>query len=295
LSGRDKLSFSEWKQYTEHGLPRDVVDGWRTVKQLAKEAQQPQNKTYLINHLLSKVEGELYNSDDSVQLDLIGLGAIAIRGEYVEVSSPLVRAILLKSIAKDTPYIPLMPVYKGLLHVPTLIRAIKYFDGDAMRNAIKFNHKRNETANADSSLEDLVPQEEVYKTQLFLLLHSSLPNGFSPIVELAAPSARRADIAVESLAGDRVVVELVAHARDGPATRQGTVEEHIKRCEEKYYNIDNVKEVWLINFTTRQPDKGYVWPTSNRVSVIYVWHNLEWTSAVITVSPDGPSESLSLV
>ena len=87
--------------------------------------------------------------------------------------------------------------------------------------------------------------------------------------------------------GAKVVLELVAHETDA------AVAEHIRRSRDKYARIPGVREVWVINFTTRKPGskKGYVWHTDEevngvRVRVIHVWHDLGWTEAMISESAD---------
>lgn len=177
-----------------------------------------------------------------------------------------------------------------------MYRGIKYFDADSMRAAQTWAYKKNETAGADVAKEGYVPQEEAYKTQLFILLQACLPNLHVVIPELSAPHARNADLGVDNPEGDRVVIELVAHARDGPVDRAGSVLEHIARCEEQYFKIPRVKQVWLINFTTKRPEKGYVWNApEGRVKVIHVWHDLDWTSALITEAPNSKPEQVALV
>ncbi len=45
----------------------------------------------------------------------------------------------------------------------------------------------------------------------------------------------------------------------------------------------------VINFTTKRPNEnmkedgyGYVWSQYDNMHVIHVWHDLEWTQAIIT-------------
>lgn len=91
---------------------------------MAREVQHAPIKDYLVNRILSKVNGDLYDPFDEVQLSLIGLGAIAVRERRVEVSSPLIRAILLNSIAKIRPRINFIPMDGNMIDVPALIRLV---------------------------------------------------------------------------------------------------------------------------------------------------------------------------
>jgi hypothetical protein len=59
------------------------------------------------------------------QLELIGKGALAKRGNMIEVSSPLIHAVLLKNVVPMKKYIlTSIPVSDGLLDVYALVRVI---------------------------------------------------------------------------------------------------------------------------------------------------------------------------
>lgn len=123
------------------------------------------------------------------------------------------------------------------------------------------------------------------------------------------------DIVVTTANKGCVVLELVAHSHDGNASQpeEGSVREHIIRCATHYAKIKDVCKLWVllksfllstsqisftfklknsfqvINFTTRRPNKdkkedgyGYVWSQYDSVQVIHVWHDIEWTQAIIT-------------
>jgi len=61
------------------------------------------------------------------------------------------------------------------------------------------------------------------------------------------------------------------------------VEEHFKRCWSEYKKLPNVISAWVINFTTRQSNQGYVWPENkDKIRVAHVWHDLNWNQATIT-------------
>jgi hypothetical protein len=88
---------------------------------------------------------------------------------------------------------------------------------------------------------------------------------------------------------DRYAIELVAHARDGPVTKAGTVLEHFDGAANSYSQLKGVKEVWVINFCTRPfADKDtYVWPSKNSgVRAMHICHTLNWTKATVVVDSD---------
>lgn len=97
--------------------------GWRTVQALSVVIRKPEYQQYLINRLLCRSEGLMFDETVAVQMDLIGIGALAIRGRKVEISSPLVRAIIMRNIGGYISRKPdFMPIFNGLLDVPLLIR-----------------------------------------------------------------------------------------------------------------------------------------------------------------------------
>ena len=155
-----------------------------------------------------------------------------------------------------------------------------------MREAVKLAGKKNQTTNADVSVGAKVPREEVYKTQLYFLLQSGLWS-YSFGVHMGMSDLPSADIIITNLLGERQVLKFVAHEQDGPETSPATVAAHIQQCSSVYTQIDKVKEVWIINFTTRKPGRrAYVWPkrgsTLTPVKVVHVWHDLKWTEANIS-------------
>jgi len=138
----------------------------------------------------------------------------------------------------------------------------------------------------------MVPHEDSYKIQLHQFLAAHLPPSFAIDGGMNGPKALRPDIVVGNRSDERVVLEIMAHERDGPENHRGSVLEHIYRCHKQYSKIDNVKETWVVNFTTRQPNLnkagyGYVWSKYKNVQVIHVWHNLDWTTATTTQQVNG--------
>ncbi len=102
----------------------DIAEGWQTVGKIAATVAEPKYSKFLINDILSKNQGVKYDRS-LIQLELIGLGALTLKGSIIEVSSPLIRTILLKSVVSPKKYnFKLLPLKKGLLDVPELIRYV---------------------------------------------------------------------------------------------------------------------------------------------------------------------------
>lgn len=124
-----------------------------------------------------------------------------------------------------------------------------------------------------------------------------MPLGWLVDTEVNAPQPGKKDDhcdIVVSYQGVRCALELVAHARSGPADRHGTVAEHFRRASVSYSMLSGLKEVWVINFTTCGPENGYVWPEKgSSVHAAHVWHDLKWTQAVVTL--DGEQRQVNLL
>jgi len=130
-----------------------------------------------------------------------------------------------------------------------------------------------------------VPEEDIYHLEFALLIRDWFYGvGWMLDTEFITNSKKSADLVITSPSKQRYVLELVAHERDGPATRSGSVEEHFVRVENCYSKIQGVVELWVINFTTRKPSNGYVWPSSKSVNAIHVYHTLDWKKASVSFS-----------
>jgi len=71
-----------------------------------------------------------------------------------------------------------------------------------------------------------------------------------------------------------------------------SLEGHFERTD-AYRKQLRATEAWVINFTTRHPSKGYLWPKKSLlVSAIHVYHKLDWTEARVVTSPDDKQGSL---
>lgn len=102
---------------------REICVGWRTVDAMASQVQEPKYLSFLVQHILSSSNGIEYNDDDT-QLELIGMGAVAIRGDNIEASSPLIRAVLLNSVALTKKTCKHPVTNNNLLDVPALVRCV---------------------------------------------------------------------------------------------------------------------------------------------------------------------------
>jgi hypothetical protein len=302
--GERHLTLRQWKEYESAKLVGHVTSAWRTVLALSEEVKAPNYSDYLIRNVLSTNSPLItYNINDTVQLGLIGLGALTKRNDCVDTPSPLIRQILFRSLATSTQPQPTSFAVSdvGGLDVPALIRMLNLFQASRMREARRLTFKRNKTSGADAKAGDAVPHEDTYVFQLYRVLLASVPASWAIFTRMKGPHSSLADIVVENKERQRVVLELMAHEADGPVTTRGTVMEHLHRSSAKYAKMDNVKEVWVINFTTRQPSSepkcGYVWPEDAgvvnasaedgvSVKIIHVWHDLAWTTAKITEMGD---------
>jgi hypothetical protein len=103
----------------------DIAESWQTVEKIAATVAEPKYSHFLINHILSTTKVLTYNLRDQIQLELIGVGALAKRGKAIEVSSPLISTILLKNVVSTRKYyFTTIPVTDGLLDVPALIQCV---------------------------------------------------------------------------------------------------------------------------------------------------------------------------
>lgn len=117
---------------------------------------------------------------------------------------------------------------------------------------MKISNKKNETSGADVKSGEVVPHERAYAVELYALMTSGLPPSFQKDVEVNAPSTNekkpcRADIVVTNSRKERVVVEMMAHDRDGPISRKASVLGHVQRCAKSYMKISGVKEAWVLH------------------------------------------------
>jgi hypothetical protein len=103
----------------------EIVTGWKTVHGLNEGVKNPKYSRFLVENFLSGTGGATYGPNDTIQLELIGLGALALRGRNIEVPSPLHHTILLKSItSKRLCVLDSIPVSDDMLDVPKLVRCV---------------------------------------------------------------------------------------------------------------------------------------------------------------------------
>jgi hypothetical protein len=134
----------------------------------------------------------------------------------------------------------------------TCCRLVNHFDVKCMRDAPLVARKSNETSDTQKQF-PLVPHENTYVFEIFQLLVSSLPPEFNIDPGFNTPGSSRTNIVVTNENTQRVVLEMLAHERDGPVTRSRSVLGHFERCKTTYSQIDNVSELWvhyLYCFTT---------------------------------------------
>jgi len=137
-----------------------------------------------------------------------------------------------------------------------------------------------------------VPSESVYHFELVFLLRKWLASlGIEVFVEVNS-GKKFCDIILE-FQNTRCALELVAHARNGPDNRPGTVQEHFDRCLNEYKNILGVNEVWVINFTVTQK-VNLIWPSDKSINVIHVQHDLNWTRATLFQSENDKGTQVHL-
>lgn len=237
--------------------------GWRTVGGLADAVKEPRFHNFLIHYMLSTATARNYNEEDTIQLELIGIGAVALRQGKIEISSPLVRSVLLNSVTHERRrLVDFLPVSEsGVLDVSLFMRYILFFkyiyiyshkrrnihhfDGKHMREAPQISNKRNETSRADVKVGDMVPHEDTYTFELSQLLISSLPSTWKVTGEMNGPDRTKVDFVISNDEGKRVVMEVVAHERDDPVSRPGSVLGHIARCASAYSQITGVVQSWV--------------------------------------------------
>jgi hypothetical protein len=136
------LTLRQWKEYesaklagyvlftiiqyvnTTYTILSHVTSGWRTVLALSEEVKAPILADYLIRNVLSTDSPLVpYDINDTVQLTLIGLGALTKRGDWVDIPSPLIRQILFRSLAVSTkPQLNSFAVSNARLDVCALLR-----------------------------------------------------------------------------------------------------------------------------------------------------------------------------
>lgn len=100
--------------------------GWQTVDTILSRVQEPKYASFLVQNILSTSNGIFYDCNNDIQLDLILLGVLAIKGVMIDVSSPLMRTILLNGIpsTKKCTVESIHMTSAGLLDVPALVRCV---------------------------------------------------------------------------------------------------------------------------------------------------------------------------
>jgi hypothetical protein len=134
-------------------------------------------------------------------------------------------------------------------------------------------------------LSELVPQEAVYHTELFAVLHSWLTVDVSVIsetnVKRSDSPTQYCDLALK-YPYNTTLLELVATA---PLDK---IQEHIDRTEH-FQKVLRAQEAWVINFTLQKPTRHYEYTqlTSEHVNLLHVWHNETFTEVEYWSSEEG--------
>jgi hypothetical protein len=186
-------------EYESAKLISHVTAGWRTVLALSEEVKLPKYADYLVQNVLSTDSPNLrYNINDTVQLDLIGLGALTKKDDLVDIPSPLIRHIMFRSLTASTmPKLNSFAVSDvGGLDVCALMQMIKFFQLNHMCEAPRVTFKHNKTSGADVKKSAVVPHEDTYVFQLFRVLLAAVSASWAVFSCVVGPCSSRADIVV---------------------------------------------------------------------------------------------------
>jgi len=123
---------------------------------------------------------------------------------------------------------------------------LPFFDSSLMKNARMTSCKKNDTYKAELAAGELVPSENVYHIEILGILKRWFQGiGWVVSSEFSIKN-KSADLVLTDREGERYVLELVAHARDGPPNRPGSVQEHFVRVRNNYSNIEGVFAIFFL-------------------------------------------------
>lgn len=296
--GKTSITLGEWIRFAYYVLPLRLPLGWSTIGKLVSLLKNnPSYREFLMKNFL-------YNSRESVAFTqtedrdlaatLAAEGALELTNRddplnnAFSIPCTLLRSILLSLVSgkkTDRPFeIPLFPQTDRLNVVRALTLGLPYFDQEVMRAVAGVSHKKNRAPGADAARDALVPSENCYHVELMFLLRNWLPQ-WNIYSEANVPGGY-CDLVIETANGTRCLIELVAHQIDRlgkKKDRDDSVLGHVQRVETQYKQQLDCHDAWVINFTTRQPNKaiadlGYIWPTpGSSVHLVHVYHDLYWT------------------
>lgn len=252
----------------------------------------PLAQDLLLNNFLSLGDSKIRlqnNITTKVAIDLASVGVLAGDATTDEfwIPSPLIRAVIWSSLSIDEPKVP-PPIDKGMLDVVTAIKiGLPLFNRETMIRAPMTAFKQNRDTGTVVKFQDPVPNEHVYHVELLMLLRKWLKDIHKWEVDSEVNSGRDScDIVIARGEEFRYVLEIVAHTT--PKVGKESLKAHYGRAA-SYQATLVANEAWVINFTTRPPSKGYLWPdeeTQELVYAIHVYHDLDWTEARVVTSPE---------
>jgi len=295
LRGKLKLDHKDWLKFAVYELPGSVSYRWKIGSQLRTRLDDNCQKL-LLNYFLATESRKIKLSDSNaaqIAIDLSAVGVLTGEPSTNEfwIPSPLIRAVIWSSLSISGQLSVPPPIYNGLLDVVAVIKTgLPLFSRDTMVRAPDVASKENRDTGTEVKFKDPVPNEHVYQVELVLLLRKWLSDRLTWEIdtEADAEGSDSCDIVITKEKRLRYVLELVAHTTPyaGKAEKGNSLEGHYNRAQD-YHNALAANETWIINFTTRHPSKGYIWPEKSlQVCAIHVYHKLDWTEARIVTSPD---------
>jgi len=251
----------------------------------------------LLNYFLGDADRRIRLDDEKnirTAIDLSAVGVLSGDPSTNEfwIPSPLIRSVIWSCLSIRGQLSVPPPINVGKLDVVVAIKtSLPLFNKVTMIRALSKAFKNNRDTLTDIGRDDQVPNEHAYQVELTLLLRKWFSNTEEWHIDTEVNSAtKKCDIVVTNDSGSRYVIELIAHAlpeaKESSSAFNGSLVGHYKRAND--YRVDLLAtEAWIVNFTTRHPSKGYLWPEKSlQVRAIHVYHKLDWTEARVVTSPD---------
>lgn len=295
------LRIDIWLPFAVYKLPLTAAARWKTSYRLQDELKaNPKIQQFLLYGFLAIGDRRLKltkTEDIAIASSLAAVGVLAgdpTVNEYW-IPSKLIRACIWSSLSfTDLIDVP-PPIESGRLNIEKLITtALPLFSATTMTHALSNASKQNRDTGTDVPLKSPVPNEHVYHTEITIILRKWLSSVHSWSVDTEANSGKDScDIVVtkdEATEKYCYALELVAHAT--PYKSKDSLEGHFLRAADYKQNL-KADEMWVINFTTRHPSKGYMWPLDSSIYAIHVYHKLDWSIAIVTTKTGSQSIKLS--
>jgi len=295
LRNTNTLKYDDWLPFAIQTIPKVVSARWKIGSSFQRQIQEDtESQELFLNYFLSN-ECHITLKDNDIQkgINLSSVGVLTGDSYSNEfwIPSPLIRAIIwsVLSINEQLPVSP--PVKDGYLSVVDVIKnGLPFFRKQTMIRSLVQSFKKNRDEETDVKYDQKVPNEHTYQVELTLVLRKwfSSSNAWHIDTEVNSES-KKCDIVITNTPnGPKYVIELIAHApltaKKNSSDFYSTLKGHFERAD-KYKKILNAHEAWVINFTTRHPSKGYLWPNKSlQINVIHVYHKLDWTEAWVVTS-----------